>query len=424
MSTLCRDCFTTVTRGTRCPACHSPRLLSHPELFDLSIAHIDCDAFYASVEKHDNPELRDVPLIVGGGVRGVVTTCCYIARINGVRSAMPMFKARKLCPDAVIVKPRFDRYVEVSRQIREKFESLTPAVEPLSLDEAFLDLTGTARLHGAPPAVLLARLAKEIEDEIGISVSVGLAHNKFLAKIASDQDKPRGFSVIGKAETADFLARQPVSIIWGVGKVTQNRLHNDGLYKISDVLKIDRKALSERYGDMGERLWHLSRGLDHRRISNRRPVKSVSNETTFNEDIADQELLESHLWRLCMKTSDRLKAKQIEGTTITLKLKRADFRGLTRSATLTMPTNLAEDIYQTGRKMLAGTMGDAPFRLIGIGLSHLSTEGSSPADLLDPTHMQRRQAEKATDAIRARFGPDAIRKGRGFAPRHPDKSES
>ena len=190
MSALCRDCLTEFETGNRCPACRSPRILAHPELARLAIAHMDCDAFYASVEKRDNPELRDKPVIVGGGTRGVVSTCCYIARINGVRSAMPMFQALKLCPEAVVVKPRMSVYVEVSRAIRAMMEALTPAIEPLSLDEAFIDLTGTARLHGAPPAVMLARLMQRMETELGLSGSVGLSHNKFLAKIASDLDKP------------------------------------------------------------------------------------------------------------------------------------------------------------------------------------------------------------------------------------------
>ncbi len=224
MPTLCRDCLTQFDAGARCPSCRSPRLLAHPELNQLSIAHMDCDAFYASVEKRDNPDLRDKAVIVGGGTRGVVSTCCYLARIHGVRSAMPMFQALKLCPEAVVVKPRMSVYVDASRAIRAMMEALTPAIEPLSLDEAFLDLTGTERLHGAPPAVVLARLIKRMEDELSLSGSVGLSHNKFLAKIASDLDKPRGFSIIGRAETEAFLRPKPVRIIWGVGTAAQASL--------------------------------------------------------------------------------------------------------------------------------------------------------------------------------------------------------
>ena len=188
MANLCRDCLKELPAVSRCLACGSPRVLSHPELMDLTIAHMDCDAFYASVEKRDNPELAGKPVIIGGGRRGVVSTACYVARIRGVRSAMPMFQALKLCPDAVIIKPRMAAYVEASRAIREMMEELTPAIEPLSLDEAFLDMTGTARLHGAPPAVMLARLVRRMKTELGLTGSIGLSHNKFLAKVASDLD--------------------------------------------------------------------------------------------------------------------------------------------------------------------------------------------------------------------------------------------
>jgi DNA polymerase-4 len=284
-------------------------VLAHDELFSLSIAHMDCDAFYASVEKRDNPDLRDKPVIVGGETRGVVSTCCYIARISGVHSAMPMFQAKRLCPDAVIVPPRMSVYVEVSHAIRTLMEALTPAIEPLSLDEAFLDLTGTENLHGAPPAIVLARLVKQMEDDLGISGSIGLSHNKFLAKLASDMDKPRGFSVIGQGETLDYLANLPVKKIWGVGKALQAKLENDGIRKFTDLRRRDRKDLSKRYGAMGDRLWHLCRGEDKRRISNHDPVKSISRETTFNTDISDIEKLDGYIWRLSEQVSRRAKAK-------------------------------------------------------------------------------------------------------------------
>ncbi|NND19349.1 MAG: DNA polymerase IV, partial [Silicimonas sp.] len=286
MPALCLDCLTTFDAGIRCPACGRPRVIAHPELFDLSIAHMDCDAFYASVEKRDDPSLRDKPVIIGGGRRGVVSTACYIARIKGVRSAMPMFKALELCPDAVVVKGRMSVYVEVSREIRRMMDDLTPVVEPLSLDEAFMDLTGTERLHGAPPAVMLARLVGRMQDELGLSGSIGLSHNKFLAKVASDLDKPRGFSVIGAAETMAFLRDKPVRMIWGVGQQTQNALEKTGIRTFSDLLRWEKADLVARFGGMGERLWHLARGEDRRRVSPNAPVKSISNETTFGEDTA------------------------------------------------------------------------------------------------------------------------------------------
>ncbi|MEL6587163.1 MAG: DNA polymerase IV, partial [Pseudomonadota bacterium] len=283
MSALCRSCLTPFEAGARCPACGSPRIVAHPELFDLSIAHMDCDAFYASVEKRDNPDLADKPVIIGGGRRGVVSTCCYVARIRGVRSAMPMFKALQLCPDAVVLKGRMDLYVEVSRQVRALMEELTPAIEPLSLDEAFLDLTGTARLHGAPPAVMLSRLVERMRSEIGITGSIGLSHNKFLAKIASDLDKPRGFSVIGQSETGTFLADKPVGIIWGVGVVGQEALLRAGIRTIADLRRWDRRDLVERFGSMGDRLWHLARGEDHRPVSRNRPVNSSIRARTWRD---------------------------------------------------------------------------------------------------------------------------------------------
>ncbi|RGP37356.1 DNA polymerase IV [Pseudotabrizicola alkalilacus] len=419
MPALCRDCLTTFDtaplRG-RCPACRSPRILSHADLFTLSIAHMDCDAFYASVEKRDDPSLADKPLIVGGGTRGVVSTCCYIARIHGVRSAMPMFQALKLCPEAVVVKPRIARYVEVSRQIRAMMEDLTPAIEPLSLDEAFLDLTGTARLHGAPPAVLLARLTKRMEDELGVTGSIGLAHNKFLAKIASDLDKPRGFSVIGPAETESFLRPKPVRIIWGVGTAMQASLEQAGIRTIADLLRWDRADLAARFGQMGDRLWHLARGQDSRRVSPDEKLKSISKETTFFEDTSDPDLLDGHLWRLSEQVSDRAKAKALAGRTVTLKLKKGDFQTVTRRHALSDPTQIADRIYRTARDLFDHSGIKGPFRLIGVGISDLAPEDQADrsGDLLDPDAGKRASAERAADAIRARFGKEAIIKGRAL----------
>ena len=415
MPALCRDCLTPLDGGARCPACRSPRVLAHPELWDLSIAHMDCDAFYASVEKRDDPTLRDRPVIVGGGTRGVVSTCCYIARIKGVRSAMPMFQALKLCPEAVVIKPRMAVYAEVSRAIRAMMDALTPQIEPLSLDEAFLDLTGTARLHGAPPAVTLARLQKRIETDLGLTVSVGLSHNKFLAKIASDLDKPRGFSVIGQAETADFLRARPVRVIWGVGTATQAALERAGIRTIADLLRWDRRDLVARFGAMGDRLYHLARGQDSRRVARDEAVKSISSETTFDTDTADRDLLEGHIWRLAETVADRAKAKGLSGRGVTLKLKRADFTLITRRHSLDRPTQSADRLWREAQALLAALADPGPFRLVGVGLSDL-TPGAAPeeGDLLDPGARTRDRAERATDAIRARFGKDAIIKGRAL----------
>ncbi len=416
MPSLCRDCLTSFESGPRCPSCGRPRVLSHPELFTLSIAHMDCDAFYASVEKRDNPELRDKPVIVGGGKRGVVTTACYIARIKGVRSAMPMFKALKLCPEAIVVRPRMEAYAAASREIREMMNELTPDVEPLSLDEAFLDLTGTAKLHGHPPAVMLARLVKRMREELQLSGSIGLSHNKFLAKIASDLDKPRGYSVIGEAETMEFLSGKPVSLIWGVGRATQVSLEKAGIRTFTDLRRWEKIDLHTRFGSMGDRLWHLARGQDKRRVSAHRPVKSISNETTFSEDIGQKDQLEGILWRMTVKTSDRAKAKGTVGRVVTLKLKRANHATLTRRVSLSEPTNIADQIYRKAQVLLDQALDQGPFRLIGVGISDLSSSEHAgiASDLLDPGAETRAKAEAASDEIRQRFGKDAIKKGLSF----------
>lgn len=377
---------------------------------------MDCDAFYASVEKRDNPGIRDKPVIIGGGKRGVVSTACYIARIRGVRSAMPMFKALELCPDAVVVSGRMSVYAEVSRQVRALMEELTPAIEPLSLDEAFMDLTGTSRLHGAPPAVMLARLVKRMSDEIGITGSIGLSHNKFLAKVASDLDKPRGFSIIGKEETPAFLRDKPVRLIWGIGPAAQASLEKAGIRTFSDLLRWDRKDLGARFGSMGDRLWHLARGEDRRRVSRNAPVKSISNEITFNQDTASTDILDGHIWRLAEKVADRAKATGQAGRVITLKLKRSDHSALTRRISLHDATQMADRIYRTARQLFDQVGNQGPYRLIGVGLSQIvSEEGADlSADLLDPEARKRNAAERASDKIRAKFGKDAIVRGRSL----------
>lgn len=377
---------------------------------------MDCDAFYASVEKRDNPELRDKPVIIGGGDRGVVSTACYIARIRGVRSAMPSFQARKLCPDGVFLPPRMEAYAAVSRQVRAMMDELTPKVEPLSLDEAFMDLSGTQRLHGAPPALMLARLVKRMKDELGITGSIGLSHNKYLAKVASDLDKPRGYSIIGKAETAEFLAGKPVRLIWGIGPAGQQSLEKAGVRTFDDLLRWEKEDLTLRFGSMGERLYHLARGEDFRRVSPNDPVKSISKETTLSRDTSNIDLLDGHLWRLSEQVADRAKARDYAGRIVTLKLRRANFSALTRRVTLPGATQLADRIYRTSRALFDQVSDEGPFRLIGVGISELvAAEGADQfADLLDPDAGQREKVERASDAIRARFGKDAIRKGRSL----------
>ncbi|HMB74789.1 MAG TPA: DNA polymerase IV [Kiloniellaceae bacterium] len=424
---LCRDCLAgearAATAPSRCPACGKPRVLAHGELYDLAIAHLDCDAFYAAVEKRDRPELRDRPVVVGGGQRGVVSAACYVARLYGIHSAMPMFKALRACPEAVVIKPNMKKYQDVGRQVRAMMENITPLVEPLSIDEAFLDLTGTQALHRGPPAKTLAALVLSIEKELQIPASIGLSHNKFLAKIASDLDKPRGFAVIGAAETESFLGEKPVGVIWGVGKAFQSRLRQDGINLIRDLRQFDKLELMARYGAIGGRLYHLSRGEDTRSVQPHAKTKSISAETTFDQDLAKLEELKARLWPLCETVSRRLKAAGLAGQSVTLKLKTADFRIVTRSRRQSDPTRLAEEIYRAAAEMLAGEANGVWFRLIGVGASDLKNmDLADPPDLLDPGKQRRRAVEEAMDAVRGKLGSDAIMKGRSLKARRKKPS--
>lgn len=433
----CRSCLEPVAVELRqCPACGSRRILQHNELNTLAIAHIDCDAFFAAIEKRDDPKLEDKPVIIGGGQRGVVSTACYVARMYGVRSAMPMFKALAACPDAVVIKPEHGKYTKEGYKIRDMMREITPLVEPLSIDEAFLDLSGTERLHNAPPAHTLLRLQRKIWDEVGITVSIGLSHNKFLAKTASDLEKPDGFAVIGKAETMDFLAKRPVRAIYGVGPAFAKKLQRDGLHTLNDIRQRGDKAMAQRYGDMGYHLSRLSRGEDTRRVNPVGERKSVSSETTFNADINDSRELEKRLYRLCVKVADIMKSKEISGTVITLKLKSSTFKTKTRRRTLTEPSQLADTLFKVGRELLAGEMDGTRYRLIGIGYSGLIDAVGDSGDLLDPQAIRRATAERAMDKARAKFGTDAVVKGRALrsardsrqtsrtaAPRSPSQSD-
>lgn len=414
---LCRDCLEPLPRSTgRCPRCGSPRTLHHPELHALSIAHLDCDAFYAAVEKRDDPSLADRPVIIGGGRRGVVSTACYIARISGVHSAMPMFKALKLCPDAVVIPPSMEKYSAVGREVRALMLELTPAVEPISIDEAFLDLAGTEKLHHATPAQSLARLVRRIERNLGITASIGLSFNKFLAKVASDLDKPRGFSVIGRAEAKSFLRDKPVGLIWGVGRKTQQRLADDGIRTIGTLQRMSEADLARRYGSIGLRLARLARAEDDRRVDPRGGAKSISAETTLDADIADPHKLKALLRKLSERVAHRLKKAELAGITVTLKLKSSDFRTRTRSRQLADPTQLADRIFQCGQHMLERETDGTRYRLIGIGVSEFSDPRlADPEDLVDPDAAKRAAAEGAIDSIRERFGGPAVETGLVFS---------
>jgi DNA polymerase-4 len=413
MPGFCRDCRSDVTQAAaRCPACGSPKLLRHPDLDRLAVAHVDCDAFYATIEKRDDPALADKPVIVGGGQRGVVLTACYVARTFGVRSAMPMFEARRRCPNATVVRPDMAKYARVGAQVRLMMHDLTPLVQPVSIDEAFMDLAGTERLHGTMPAKSLAGFADRVEREIGITVSIGLSCNKFLAKIASDLDKPRGFAVIGGGEAAAFLATRPVTQIFGVGKVAQARLAGDGFRTVGDLQRASAADLTRRYGAEGARLARLAHGIDDRPVRAERDTKSISAETTFDADIAEFRQLELRLWRLCEKVSARLKSNALAGATVTLKLKTADFRPRTRAQSFGQPTQLAARIFACGRDLLARETNGTRYRLIGIGVSGL--EPASPGDFADLIDRRSADAERAIDELRARFGDDAVVKGLVF----------
>ena len=412
-NSFCRDCLTDAApRATRCRACGSPRLLRHEELDRLAVAHIDCDAFYATIEKRDDPALAAEPVIVGGGKRGVVAAACYVARTFGVKSAMPMFEALRLCPHARVVRPNIDKYSRVGREVRQMMLALTPLVEPLSIDEAFLDLSGTERLHGLQPARVLARFATAVETRLAITVSIGLSANKFLAKVASDLDKPRGFAVLGPSEAAAFLAPKPVSFIFGVGKVSAARYARDGFQRIADLQRAGEITLMRRYGDEGRRLARLAYGIDARKVSANRETKSVSAETTFDSDIADFRALERILWRQVEEVSARLKAKALAGSTVTLKLKSADFRIRTRAHSLESPTQLAGRIFAASRGLLEREAGGTKFRLLGVALSALT--GADVADPADFVDRRAADAEHALDRVRARFGEDAMVKGLAF----------
>ncbi|MGH6910919.1 MAG: DNA polymerase IV [Phenylobacterium sp.] len=414
MKALCRDCFWQGDAPMRrCPACASPRIVAHDELASLAIAHMDCDAFYASVEKRDRPELRDRAVIVGGGKRGVVTTCCYIARIKGVRSAMPMFKALKACPEAVVIKPDFTKYRAESKRILGLAGELTPLIQNLSLDEAWMDLSGTERLHGAPPAVTLARLQARIEAETGLTVSIGLAHNKFLAKVASDLDKPRGFSVIG-SEAQAFLAPKPVGILPGVGPAMVASLEKAGLRTVGDLARVDVKQLAERFGSHGLRLSALAHGRDSRAVNPSEERKGISAETTFLEDLSALSELEDVLAELCEKVARHARADGHAGRVVTLKLRTTDFRIVTRRRTIAVPTQTAKTLFAVGRELLAKEATGRPYRLIGIGIADLVEAGAVEDDFFGGDERRALAGEKTLDAIRARFGAGAVTSGRIF----------
>jgi DNA polymerase-4 len=422
---LCRDCLAE-SPGVpphRCRQCGSPRLVAYADGNLLTIAHIDCDAFYASIEKRDNPSFEGRPLIVGGGRRGVVSTCCYIARTFGVRSAMPMFQAVKLCPEAIVVGPNMAKYAAVGREIKSMMQSLTPLVEPISIDEAFLDLTGCERVHGAGAALTLARLAKSIEAEVGVTVSVGLSYCKLLAKLASDLDKPRGYSIVERSEAMALLAPLPVGRIWGVGKVAQTRLNKAGFRIIGDIQTIDEPGMLARCGVEGGRLWRLARGIDERRVTPERETKSISSETTFDADTADKEQLVRTLLILSERVAVRLKKQELACKSVTLKIRTADFKLRTRVRSGFEPTQLATRLFLAARSLLEKEMDGDRFRLLGVSATDfVAAERADHGDLVDHDIVRERARERAIDSLRDKFGAGAVVRGLAFKTGAPKRS--
>ncbi len=409
---ICRDCLRAGDRKVgRCPSCDSRRIVCHDELDRLTIAHLDCDAFYASVEKRDRPELRDRPVIVGGGRRGVVSTCCYVARQYGVHSAMPMFKALKACPEAVVIKPDFRKYVAASEAIFGAVGRLTPLVQTLSLDEAWIDLAGTERLNGGPPAFQLIRLQQQIEADTGLTVSIGLAPNRFLAKVASELDKPRGFSVLG-SEAAAVLAPRPVGILPGVGPVFRMTLQSDGYSTVGDLAAADVRDLVKRYGETGLRLHDLAHGRDARAVNPGHERKGMSAETTFNEDLTSAEDLEAELWPLCEKLASKARRDGVASRVLVLKLRRTDFKIVTRRMSLPEPVQTARALFAAARELMAPELG-RPYRLIGIGMAEVVDAVDAPA-LFESPEARTLKTETAIDALRAKFGDRAVVAGRAL----------
>jgi DNA polymerase IV len=384
---LCRDCGLLDDRldlaGEPCAACGSPRVVTHAELSALTVAHIDCDAYYASVEKRDRPELIDQPVIVGGRERGVVTTACYVARKFGVRSAMPTSRALQLCPHAVVIKPDMEKYQRESRRIRDLMLGATPTVEAVSIDEAYLDLSQSPMQGAEPAARTLARLSLQIERKVGVTVSIGLAPNKMLAKIASDMNKPRGFAIIGETDMLDVIGAMPVSVLPGVGPVMGRKLEELGLKLVSDLRAASEADLIHRFGLWARRMKAYALGEDNRKVSGERGKSvTIGAETTFVNDLRTLPQMEEQLRPLCGTVARRLTKSGLAASGLTLKLRRADRRTITRACRLYDPTTRAELILAAVMPVLAAEMDGQAYRLIGVTATRLVSDRlADPPDL-------------------------------------------
>jgi len=382
---------------------------------DRAILHIDMDAFYASVEVLDDPSLRGKPVMVGGTPegRGVVAAASYEARRYGVHSAMSAARAIRLCPDGIFLRGRMDRYAEVSRQVFAIFDDYTPLVEPLSIDEAFLDVTGCRRLFGSAETVGRT-IKKRILDEVGLVASVGLASNKFLAKLASDLDKPDGFVVIVPNKARALLADLPIGKLWGVGKVAEKQMHRFGIRKVADLLAIPQELLIEQFGDHAAHLLELAVGHDERPVVPVHEAKSIGNETTFREDIADADELRDILDHLAAKVARRLRAHGFLARTVTLKARYPDFTTHTRSATLPEASDSSVVLRDTARQLLKTNLGrrGRPLRLIGVTASNLVPPGRGQGQLFQDEDRERdRKLDRIMDQVHGKFGPMLKRGG-------------
>ncbi len=375
------------------------------------ILHVDMDAFYASVEQRDRPELRSMPVIVGGSAegRGVVCAASYAARKFGVHSAMPAITAKRLCPDGIFIPPRMSHYASISREIGAIFGDFTPLVEPLSLDEAFLDVSGSRELFGDGPQI--ARQIKDrIQDELRLVASVGVAPNKFLAKIASDFDKPDGLTIVDPEKVQDFLDPLPVGRLWGVGKVTGGRFRDLGISTIADLRRLKQETLHDLFGEQGDHLWRLARGIDERNVVPDRKAKSISHETTFAVDIDDREILEAWLLELADQLGSRLRRSRKFGKVLHLKVRFSNFQTLTRSLTLDNQTNVTQEIFDASIELFRNRVDRRlPIRLLGVGMSRFDNSSMRQQSLFDePEHEQQSQLDEMSDQIRCKFGHDAL----------------